>query len=65
MKTPDDIWDDLGSLSENELFHVMTKLYAIYEAQLRQHPNDRESLHFFKHLGNTIPQTAACNSNRR
>lgn len=65
MKTPDDIWDDIGSLSEAELFHVMTKLYAIYEAQLKQNPTDEESLNFFKHLDNTISQTAECNSNRR
>lgn len=65
MKTPDDIWDDLGSLSEDELFHVLTKLHAVYEAQLKQNPGDEEARNFFQHLDNSITQTAECNSNRR
>lgn len=65
MKTPIDIWEDLGSLSENELLHVMTKLFALYESALKVDPGNKEALNFFKNLDNSITQTSACNSNRR
>ena len=35
MKTADDIWEDIGSLSEDEMFHVITKLFDIYD---NKHP---------------------------
>jgi hypothetical protein len=65
MKTADDIWEDLGSLSEDEMFHVMTKLFDIYDAELKRNPADKDALNFFKNLGNVISQTNQCNSNRR
>jgi len=65
MKTADDIWEDLGSLSEDEMFHVMTKLFDIYDAKLKHDPIDKEAFNFFKNLGNVIDQTSQCNSNRR
>ncbi len=65
MKTSGDIWEDIGSLSEDEMLHVITKLFACYEEQLSQKPNDAEALNFFNNLANSIDQTTACNSNRR
>ena len=65
MKTPNDIWEDLGSLSENELFHVMTKLFAFYENKLSNEAGNPEALQFFRNLENSITQTSECNSNRR
>ena len=65
MKTTNDIWEDLGALSEDEAFQVMVKLFALYEAQLKHDPDHQESLNFFKNLENTITQTSQCNSNRR
>lgn len=65
MKKPLDLWEDIGSLSEEELLHVMTKLFALYETELEKNPNNTESSNFFKNLDNAITQTSQCNSNRR
>lgn len=65
MKTADDIWEDIGSLSEDEMFHVITKLFDIYDTQLKQNPDNSDALNFFKNLGNVISQTSECNFNRR
>ena len=64
MKTSD-LWDALGSLPEEEMNHVITRLFALYEAQLQQNPDDPEALHFFSNLDLAITQTCQCNSNRR
>ncbi len=60
-----DIWEKLGDLAENELFHVITKLFAVYEKRLEIDPNDLESLGFFNNLENVVNETSQCNSNRR
>ena len=65
MKTADDIWEDIGSLSDDEMFHVITKLFDIYDNELKQIPTNSEALNFFKNLDNVISQTSQCNSNRR
>lgn len=65
MKTPNEIWDDIGSLSEDEMFHVMTKLFAIYESQYEHAPDNIECKNFFRNLDNVISETSQCNSNRR
>jgi hypothetical protein len=65
MKTSDDIWEELGSLAEDELFHAVTKLFAFYEKQLLQNPENQEAINFFANLDNAIAQTSQCNSNRR
>ena len=65
MKTADDIWEDIGSLSDDEMFHVITKLFDIYDNELKQNPANSEALNFFKNLDNVISQTSQCNSNRR
>ncbi len=58
-------WNALRSLSEEEMAHVITKLFAMYEARLQQNPDDPEALLFFHNLGLAITQTCQCNSNRR
>ena len=65
METPHEIWEALGELPEEELLHVITKLFFAYEEQLNNHPADTEALHFFKRLGNALSQTSQCNLNRR
>ena len=60
-----EIWDALGSLPENEMVHVVTRLFALYEARLQQNPEDAGALHFFKNLDLAITETCQCNSNRR
>ena len=65
MKITDEIWDNLGSLSEDEMFHVITKLFAHYDNKLDHNPENAEALNFFKNLANVIAETSQCNSNRR
>jgi len=65
MKSPNDIWGNLGELPEEEHIHVLTKLFAVYEDRLRRNPADEASLDFFNNLGNAIELTADCNLNRR
>ncbi len=65
MKAPDDIWEEIGSLTEEELFHVITKLYAMYEDMLKKDPSSQEAMQFFKNMDIVITQTAQCNFNRR
>lgn len=65
MKSPNDIWADLGELSDEEVIHIMIKLFAIYEEKLKIKPEDREAMNFFRNLDNSISQTSQCNLNRR
>lgn len=65
MKSPNDIWSDLGELPDEEVIHLMTKLFAIYEEKLKNYPEDREALNFFKNLDSSLSQTSQCNLNRR
>ena len=60
-----ELWDALGSLPEEEMAHVVTRLFALYEARLRQNPGDAEALHFFSNLNRAVTETSQCNSNRR
>ena len=65
MKSPNDLWADLGELPEEEVIHMMTKLFTIYEVKLKNKPADQEALNFFRNLDNSISQTSQCNLNRR
>ncbi|MFC1524597.1 hypothetical protein ACFL6N_07395 [Thermodesulfobacteriota bacterium] len=65
MKTLNDLWDELGSLPEDEHMHVITKLFSIYEDLLNQDSGNQEAQSFFHHLDNAITQTSQCNLNRR
>ena len=65
MKSPNDIWADLGELPDEEVIHMMTKLFAVYEKKLKNKPGDQEALNFFKNLDNSISQTIQCILNRR
>ena len=60
-----EIWNALGSVPEEEMAHVATRLFALYEARLQQNHDDPEALHFFCNLDLAITQTCQCNSNRR
>lgn len=65
MKSLEDIWDDIGSLADDELSHVIARLYTTYEERLKRKPKDEEALNFFRHLYNAIQQSTICNLNRR
>ena len=65
MKSPNDIWAELGELPDEELIHMMTKLFAVYAEKLKNNSGDQEALNFFRNLDNSISQTSQCNLNRR
>ena len=65
MNSPNDIWIDRGELPDEEVIHMMTKLFVIYEEKIKNNPEDLEALNFFKNLDNSISQTNQCNLNRR
>ncbi len=65
METSHEIWEALGELPEDEVLHVITKLFFMYEEQLKRNPSDPEALNFFRRLGTALSQTTQCNLNRR
>jgi hypothetical protein len=64
MKSPNNIWGHLGELPDEEVIHMMTKLFTIYEEKLKYNHEDQEALNFFKNLNNSINLTSQCNLNR-
>ncbi|MDH3393386.1 MAG: hypothetical protein OEL66_05215 [Desulfobulbaceae bacterium] len=65
MKSPDDIWEEIGSLADDEMLHVITKLLSVYDQILKNDPQSVEARNFFQHLDNAVTQTSQCNLNRR
>jgi len=65
MKSPDDLWEEIGSLAEDEPLHVLTKLLSVYALVLQNDPQNEEAKRFFQHLDNAVTQTSQCNLNRR
>ena len=65
MRSPNDIWEALGELDEEEAPHVLTKLFAMYEKILTQEGESKETNRFFQNLDNAIEMSQECNLNRR
>ena len=65
MKSPDDIWEEIGSLADDEPLHVLTKLLTVYDTILKNDPQSKEAINFFRNLDNAVTQTCQCNLNRR
>jgi len=65
MSTLEDLWEDIGSLTDEEMSHVISKLYAMYDERLKRNREDEEALNFFRNLYNAIHQSTICNLNRR
>lgn len=65
MKTPNDLWADIGTLADDELSQVITRLVAFYGERLDRNPEDWEALLFFRNLDTAINQVTQCNLNRR
>lgn len=60
-----DLWDDLGSLEDDQAYQVLTQLFARYEQRREQNPGDPDADSFFQHLSVIIKQVQSCNVNRR
>lgn len=65
MRNPNDLWEAIGSLAEDETTHVITKLFAMYEELLVKNPEDENALLFFRNLDTSISLSVNCNLNRR
>jgi hypothetical protein len=65
MRSPNDLWEALGSIDEEETHHVLTKLFAMYEQVVEADPENKEAINFFKRLDNALLLTEECNLNRR
>lgn len=65
MRSPNDLWEAIGAIDEEETRHVLTRLYDKYEQLLARDPNSGEALRFFQNLDNALSQTTECNLNRR
>ena len=60
-----DLWEELGSLAEDELFQAVTLLFSRYEEQLGQETTAAAARHFFAQLAAVVAQSKNCNANRR
>jgi len=60
-----DLWDDLGSLEDDQAYQVLTQLFARYEQRRERNPGDLEADSFFQNLSVIIKQVQSCNVNRR
>lgn len=62
---PNDLWEAIGSIDEEELPHVLTRLFTSYEEILQRDPESLEARGFFQKLASAIALTSECNLNRR
>lgn len=60
-----DLWETLGDVEEDDIPHVLTQLFTIYEKKLEHNPKDDAAQDFFKHLSQALSQVDSCNLNRR
>ena len=65
MRSPNELWEALGEVDQEEAQHVLTKLFAMYESFLEQHGQTEETERFFRYLDNAIELSQECNLNRR
>lgn len=65
MRSPNELWEALGEIDDEEAQHVLTKLFTMYEQMLSQDGATEETNRFFQNLHNAIELTQECNLNRR
>ncbi len=65
MKDTNELWEALGDIEEDDVSHVLTKLFITYEERQQLNPADEAAALFFQHLAQAISQTNECNLNRR
>lgn len=65
MRSVNDLWEAIGAISEEEMHHLLTKLFDMYEKRLEGDPADPEAAVFFQNLDNALSMTTECNLNRR
>jgi len=65
MRTPNDLWEALGDLNEEEAHHVLSRLFALYEEITLRDPENEGAQLFFQKLDTALSQAQDCNLNRR
>lgn len=65
MKTATDLWEEIGSLTEEDTLQLVTTLVAVYDQRLTGNPDDLAARDFFKTISAVLKQTNECNLNRR
>lgn len=65
MRSSNELWEDLGDLAEDDIPHVLTRLFTLYEKKLQLKPNDEAAQAFFRHLSQVLEQVSECNLRRR
>lgn len=65
MRTPNDLWEALGALAEDEAHHTLTRLFVFYEELMQKSSDSKEAQLFFRNLDTVLTQTEQCNLNRR
>ena len=65
MRSPNEIWEALGDIDDEEAQHVLARLFTMYEELVTRDGETKESNRFFQNLDNAIELTQECNLNRR
>lgn len=65
MRSPNEIWEALGDIEDEEAQHVLARLFSMYEEMVRRDGESKETRRFFQNLDNAIEMTQECNLNRR
>ncbi len=65
MTNTNDLWEALGDVEEDDISHVLTRLFTIYEERLSRTPDDQTAQLFFQYLSQALEQVSECNLNRR
>ncbi len=61
-----DPWESLGTLVDEEPLHVLSRLYEMYDNDIKKYGTDHNpSREFFKRLSQAIELCRTCNMNRR
>ncbi len=60
-----ELWDDLGSLEDDQALLILSQLFDLYEKKIKQDPQDQEAVQFFNYLQSVMSQVQTCNVNRR
>lgn len=65
MRSPNDLWEAIGAISEEESQHLLSRLFDMYEQLLQKDPESKEALLFFRNLDTALSIITECNLNRR
>jgi hypothetical protein len=61
-----DPWEAIGTLIDEEPVHVLSRLYEMYDIDMKKHGAEHgSSQEFFKRLSQAIELCRTCNMNRR